>query len=122
VCHVHQGYLVILWIFLYRTRWKEGIRLAAKAWGWDVDEASRVPEPPNGMRWTNWDVRLAKMIRSAWLFEESTTLASLQAFALDLQANEKRGRPFKYGRINLEELLHFQLPRRSHRSTPSQKL
>ena len=37
--------------------YKEGIRLAVKAWGWDLDVGERVQNPPSGMGWTNWDVR-----------------------------------------------------------------
>merc|ERR1712048_1238764 len=93
--------------------YKESVRLAVLAWGWDVDKSARVKDPPKGMQWTNWDVRLAKMCRSLFLFEEPELLSSLQAFAHDLQANEKGGKSFFYGSICLDELLMFQLPRRA---------
>lgn len=41
-------------------------------------------------------------------------LNSVQAFARELQKNEKKQEGFFYGRINLQELLYFQLPRRVH--------
>lgn len=64
-------------------------RLASAAWGWDLDQACRIDPPENGMAWTNWDVRLAKMCRSVYLLEQGDMLASLQKFARDLQENEK---------------------------------
>ena len=97
------------WIAGYR----EGIKLAAAAWGWDTANARRIEPLAPGMGWTDWDVRLSKIIRSLWLFEEATLLNSMQSFAREIQANEKRGEGFFYGRINLEELLHFKLPRRT---------
>lgn len=94
--------------------YREGISLALSAWGWDTASARRIEPLAQGMGWTDWDVRLSKIIRSLWLFEEATLLNSLQSFAREIQANEKRGEGFFYGRINLEELLHFRLPRRTH--------
>eukprot|EP00438_Fugacium_kawagutii_P029037 Skav228260 [mRNA] locus=scaffold3031:160114:162478:+ [translate_table: standard] len=67
----------------------EALRLASAAWGWDLDQACRIDPPENGMGWTNWDVRLAKMCRSVYLLEQGDMLASLQKFARDLQENEK---------------------------------
>jgi hypothetical protein len=65
------------------------------------------------MEWTDWDVRLSKILRSLWLFEEAALLKSMQQFAREIQANEKDGHGFYYGSINLQELLYFELPRRS---------
>merc|ERR1712007_297954 len=84
---------------IWLQNYYESVRLATLAWGWDIDQRARVPKPVAGMRWTNWDVRLAKMCRSLYLFEEEGRLASLQAFARDLQANEKGGKGFFYGSI-----------------------
>ena len=39
-------------------------------------------------------------------------MRSLQKFARDLLENEKQGRPFTYGRHNLNEILYMELPRR----------
>lgn len=96
-------------------QWLEGyheaLKLAAAAWGWDLEKACRIEPPETGMAWTNWDVRLAKMCRSLYLMEEETFLDSLQKFARDLQEKEKEGKGFFYGTICLDELLYFQLPR-----------
>ena len=92
----------------------EALRLAAAAWGWDLTKACRIEPPETGMAWTNWDVRLAKMCRSLYLFEEEELLDSLQTFARDLQKKEKKGKEgFFYNTICLDELLYFQLPRKT---------
>ena len=91
----------------------EALRLAAAAWGWDLTKARRIEPPETGMAWTFWDVRLAKMCRSLYLFEETERLDSLQTFARDLQKKEKKGEGFFYNTICLDELLYFQLPRRT---------
>ena len=55
----------------WRVGYLESVRLCALAWGWDVDTGARVP-PDQRHRtqgWSDWDVRLAKMIRSLWIFE-----------------------------------------------------
>ena len=46
--------------------YREAVALAARAWGWDVDAAARVAPAEPGMGWTDWDIRLSKIIRSAW--------------------------------------------------------
>merc|ERR1711971_521667 len=43
------------------TSYRDGVRLVLKAWGWDVDATSEVKPLENGMAWTAWDVRLAKI-------------------------------------------------------------
>ena len=92
----------------------EALRLAAAAWGWDLTKARRIEPPETGMAWTFRDVRLAKMCRSLYLFEETERLDSLQTFARDLQKKEKKGdEGFFYNTICLDELLYFQLPRRT---------
>eukprot|EP00927_Polykrikos_kofoidii_P037663 TRINITY_DN31868_c0_g1_i1.p1 TRINITY_DN31868_c0_g1~~TRINITY_DN31868_c0_g1_i1.p1 ORF type:complete len:266 (+),score=52.55 TRINITY_DN31868_c0_g1_i1:113-910(+) len=98
------------------SAWLEGyheaLRIATLAWGWDLEQARRVQDPQPEMQWRNWDVRLSKMCRSVFLFEESDILGSLQAYARELQAHEKGGKSFFYGSICLDELLYFELPRR----------
>mgnify|MGYP001171646465 CR=1 FL=1 len=90
----------------------ESWRRACHAWGWDFEGKKRLDPMPPGCGWTDWDVRLSKMIRCAWLFENQDALDSLQAFARDLQANEKRGQSFYYGHICLDEILAMKLPRK----------
>merc|ERR1711904_314272 len=59
------------------------------------------------------DVRLAKICRSLFLFEQDELLSLMQEFAREVQRTEKGGASFFYGRICLDELLYFELPRRS---------
>eukprot|EP00039_Didymoeca_costata_P001025 m.48963 g.48963 ORF g.48963 m.48963 type:complete len:224 (-) comp10593_c0_seq2:716-1387(-) len=92
--------------------YRESVRLAIKAWGWDTATNTRIKPLENGMGWTNWDVRLAKIIRSLWLFSEKDLFESVQTFALDLQKNEKGGQSFTYGHIVLDEILYMRLPRK----------
>ncbi|CAJ1358244.1 unnamed protein product [Effrenium voratum] len=98
------------------AEWLEGyheaLSLACHAWGWDLAAQRRIDPLSKGMGWTDWDVRLAKMCRSVYLFEEVELLASLQKFAREVQAKEKEGKSFFYGMICLDELLYFELPRR----------
>jgi len=97
-------------------RYLECVRLAAVAWGWDAASSARIPEGlrAKGMIYLERrDVRLAKICRSLYLFEEAELLDSMQRFARDVQEVEKAGRSFTYHRMVLDELLYFQLPRRA---------
>lgn len=91
--------------------YREAVQLVARAWGWDVDQAKRIEPQEADMGWSHWDIRLAKIIRSLYLFEQADYMGSMQAFARDLQENEKNGEGFFYGDRCLDELLHFSLPR-----------
>jgi len=91
----------------------EAVRFAAAAWGWDVATSMRIDPRLPGMGYTaNKDVRLFKMCRSLYLFEDVELLASMQAFAREVQLIEKGGRKFYHKRIVLDELLYLSLPRR----------
>merc|ERR1719158_2291830 len=98
---------------------EDGIELVtspsvALSWGWDVDAANRVECLQSGQKWSGHtrDVRLAKIIRSLWLFEEYDYFHSMQKFALELLKAEKKHQPtFTYRNICLDEILHMQLPR-----------
>lgn len=105
----------------WRERYHDSVRLVAKAWGWDVATATRIEPLASGMGWTDWDVRLAKICRSLFLFEETQLLRSVQAFAREIQQVEKKGKSFFYGTICLDELLLFELPRRSGDADASPK-
>mmetsp|Transcript_57795 Transcript_57795/g.137602 ORF Transcript_57795/g.137602 Transcript_57795/m.137602 type:complete len:257 (-) Transcript_57795:154-924(-) len=92
-------------------RYHEAVRLAAAGWGWDVLKAAPYQPLRPGMSWSNWDVRLAKICRSLYIFREAELLRSMQTFAREVQRTEKNGGSFFYGRICLDELLYFELPR-----------
>ena len=93
--------------------YKEAVTLVLAAWGWNVDELCLFDPPRMGMGWTDWDVRLSKIIRSLWLFEEEALFHSVQAFARVVQKTHKNGESFMYAGICLDELLFMKLPRRS---------
>lgn len=99
------------------AEWLEGyrdaVRLVAAAWAWDTRRGMKIEPPAQGMGYRGWDVRLAKICRSLFLFEEAPLLAKMQEFAREVQRTEKGGASFFYGRICLDELLYFELPRRS---------
>eukprot|EP00931_Biecheleriopsis_adriatica_P000384 TRINITY_DN100407_c0_g1_i1.p1 TRINITY_DN100407_c0_g1~~TRINITY_DN100407_c0_g1_i1.p1 ORF type:complete len:296 (-),score=70.67 TRINITY_DN100407_c0_g1_i1:54-896(-) len=98
--------------------YREAVRLVATAWGWDVDSACRIDPLAPGMGYTGWDVRLAKICRSLFLFEQESELSSMQKFAREVQQKEKAGANFFYGTICLDELLYFELPRRAAPAEP----
>ena len=91
------------------TGYRESVKLVAKAWGWDIEEGVVMKDA--GF-WDKKDVRLAKMIRSLWLFEQADYFQSLQRFAQYVNENQNKNRGLFYGRICLDEVLYMELPRR----------
>merc|ERR1712023_142825 len=92
--------------------YREAVRLVSAAWGWDTRASGPIKPLAPGMGYRGWDVRLAKICRSLFLFEEASLLATMQEFAREVQRTKKNGGSFFYGRICLDELLYFELPRR----------
>jgi len=88
----HKGYL-------------EGVELVSRAWGWDVKKGVNVAPMEDGMGWTNWDVRLAKIVRSLWIFGEKEYFESMQKFAWFIAP--KGG--LYYGFTCLDEILYMTL-------------
>ena len=93
------------WLSSYR----ESVKLVAKAWGWNIDTRAVMKD---GGFWDNKDVRLAKMIRSLWLFEQADYFVSLQQFAHHVNNTHNNNSGLFYGRICLDEVLFMELPRR----------
>ena len=94
------------WVADYR----EGARLLLRAWGWDTDEShggAMIDPPEPGMGWTGWDVRLAKVLRSLWLFQEDALLRSVQAYARVVKPTGG----LAYGRHCLDEVFYMRLVR-----------
>jgi len=89
----HNGYL-------------QGVEFVAKAWGWDVKMGASVEPRETGMGWTNWDVRLAKIVRSLWIFGEKEYMESMQKFARTVKP--KGG--LYYGYTCLDEIYFMTLP------------
>ena len=88
----------------WRGNYREGVRLVAAAWGWDALEGEPLEHCHSDQKWSFWDVRLAKMIRSLWLFEEDDLFRSMQKLARVLKPNGG----FRYGTICLDEILYMQ--------------
>ena len=67
----------------WAARYRESVALVARAWAWDVERARPVEgaQAARGQAWTHWDVRLAKIVRSLWLFECDELMLSMQKFA-----------------------------------------
>jgi hypothetical protein len=91
------------------SRYRESVKLVALAWGWDIDACCLVED---GGVWDKKDVRLAKIIRSLWLFEQFDYFVSMQTFAHQINDNIYNKQGFRYGRICLDEILYMKLPRR----------
>jgi len=98
----------------WREGYAEGVATCVRAWGWDAHAGARIerdgPDWDEEMGWMDWDVRLAKVVRSLWLFQHAL-FPSIQALARSIHADEKGGRAFTYGHLNLNEILHMTLPR-----------
>ena len=99
-----------VWFFGYR----ESIKLVAFSFGWDVESCTLSGAECD--RWEsvnlgNKDVRLYKMIRSAWLFGLEDYFTSLQTYARYIDSNIYKGGGFHYGSIHLADILSMRLPR-----------
>jgi hypothetical protein len=81
--------------------YKEGVQIVSKAWGWDIDARKTIEG--EGIGWTGWDVRLAKMIRSLWIFGIEDYKDSLQNFAWTVKPTGG----LSYGYICLDEVLYM---------------
>ena len=92
----------------WRAGYAEGVALVARAWGWDAARAEPIPDGARHahQRWNFWDVRLAKMVRSLWLFDEEKLFLSMQKLARTLKPDGG----FRYGTLCLDEILYFQTP------------
>jgi len=95
----------------WRDRYHESVKLVAAAWGWDLDEQGWLTEGNvDKLReeWEkrgNWDVRLAKIIRSLWLFGQNNDMTSMQTFAREVKPNGK----LTYGSNNLDEVYFMEV-------------
>eukprot|EP01126_Amoeba_proteus_P012229 TRINITY_DN15026_c0_g1_i4.p1 TRINITY_DN15026_c0_g1~~TRINITY_DN15026_c0_g1_i4.p1 ORF type:complete len:380 (+),score=61.02 TRINITY_DN15026_c0_g1_i4:90-1229(+) len=82
------------------SNYLESIGWVAKSWAWDIQRAQPVLDRQPGMEWDNWDVRLAKIIRSLWLFDQGKYMKSMQQFARTIAPNGG----LYYGGICLDEV------------------
>ena len=93
------------------ARYHESVKLVAAAWGWDLDEQRWLKEGnvdklrEEWEKQPTWDVRLAKIIRSLWLFGQNNDMTSMQTFAREVKPNGK----LKYGSNNLDEVYSMEV-------------
>jgi len=89
----------------------ESVRLVSRAFGWDIDSASLIADDSGGRWRPDKDIRLAKIIRSLWLFGETRYFESLRSFARIIQENIYRGGAFLYAGRCYDEIVIMTLPR-----------
>jgi hypothetical protein len=87
----------------WHAGYREAVTLVAKAWGWDVEKQAPVDPKHESMGWTGWDVRLAKIIRSLWIFGQDDFKESMQKFAWKVKPHGN----LRYGYICLDEVLYM---------------
>jgi len=79
----------------YLRRYLEGAGLLALAWGWDLEDATPVPDPAPDQCWQEWPIRLYKATRSLRLFGCEREFRSLRIYGRRLLA---AGASFEYHR------------------------
>lgn len=76
----------------YMRDYRRGVCLVAMAWGWDVENGKPLVKGDPGyhpsMGWTNWTIRLYKMLRSLWMFGQNDYFDSMMKYVAIL---EKKG-------------------------------
>lgn len=99
------------------SNYHESVMWVARAWGWDVKEEKLIEPKESGMGWDRWDVRLAKIIRSLWIFDEKQLMTSMQKYARIVAPNGG----LRYGGINLDEVLFMTLDDPVSQETPKEE-
>jgi hypothetical protein len=62
----------------FMQNFEEGVKLVAKSWGWDIDKKQKIVA--DDLKWVGYNIRLEKMIHSAYLFQKKDLLDSLKLF------------------------------------------
>lgn len=65
---------------VFMARYRRGVRLVVKSFGWDLDAWGPVLHPAKGQRWTQNEVRLGKVAESLKLFGEWELFQKLHYF------------------------------------------
>lgn len=101
--NVLQGDVMMLvndWDWL--VRYRRSVELVSEAWGWDIYACK--PKIDNMKKWTGQDIRLSKIIRSLWIFEQYDMMRSMQLFARYVKPNKG----LTYNGICLDEVYYMQ--------------
>jgi hypothetical protein len=93
------------------TSYRESFRVVSRAFGWDIEQSSIISDGSGGSWQPDKDIRLAKMLRSLWLFGEVDYFQSLLQFAQYIKTNIYMGGSFLYGTDCLDDMLLLRLPR-----------
>lgn len=64
----------------FMERYRRGVELVVKSWGWDLHQQQAVQNPTSEQKWTGYGVRLGKMADSLYLFGEKDLYRKLQLF------------------------------------------
>lgn len=68
----------------YLARYRRGLELLARAWGWDLSRGEYLADPGPDQCWQHWPIRLYKATRSASLFGCQAEFESLRKLGKDL--------------------------------------
>ena len=82
------------------SNYREAVKIVAKAWGWDTVNNVLIEN-----KYSYWHIRLAKIIRSLWLFEQKDLMKSMQKFAKTVMPNGG----LTYGNISLDEVYFMEI-------------
>lgn len=79
----------------YVSRYLDGARILATAWGWDLAAGNELAVRGAGQSWQNWPVRLYKATKSLQLFGFEAEFQSFRSYGRLLLS---RGVSFEYSR------------------------
>lgn len=98
------------WLDIFRS----SMRIVSLSFGWDIVTSSFVKGREaawHEIDYSNRDVRLYKMIRSAWLLKQDDYLESLRKFASVVDSEYQNDEGFWYGSLKLADIFNMTLPR-----------
>ena len=94
----------------WHKQYLESILVVSRAFGWDIEKQEIMKTGAGSWR-PDKDIRLAKMMRSLWLFGEEPYFFSLEKFASLIHNNIYKGGGFEYAGRCYDEILLMTLPR-----------
>lgn len=64
----------------FMQQFRQGVYLAIKAWGWDIHKRQPCQHPHYGQKWTGYEIRLMKIVKSLEYFGENEILGRVHGF------------------------------------------